>query len=84
MPHSNLNLNLHSQSATAALLTLLASTHAASDATHDFCVVGGGPGGLQTAGYLAEQGNDYILFESKESEEVEPELTAEEIIKKFS
>ena len=28
--------------------------------------------------------HDYILFESKESEEVEPELTAEEIIKKFS
>jgi len=28
--------------------------------------------------------HDYILFESKESEEIEPELTAEEIIKKFS
>jgi len=28
--------------------------------------------------------HDYILFESKESEKIEPELTAEEIIKKFS
>ena len=28
--------------------------------------------------------HDFILFESKKSEEIEPELTAEEIIKKFS
>ncbi|KAM4021437.1 FAD-dependent oxidoreductase domain-containing protein 2 isoform 2-T2 [Anomaloglossus baeobatrachus] len=31
--------------------------------THDYCVLGAGPGGIQTAKFLAEAGRDYIVFE---------------------
>ena len=53
---------------TIVSVTILAvAAAAATNPFHDFCVVGGGPGGLQTAGYLAEQNNDYVLFEKNDN-----------------
>ncbi|XP_044157209.1 FAD-dependent oxidoreductase domain-containing protein 2 isoform X4 [Bufo gargarizans] len=31
--------------------------------THDYCVLGAGPGGLQIAKFLEEAGRDYVVFE---------------------
>ncbi|KAM9324489.1 FAD-dependent oxidoreductase domain-containing protein 2, partial [Gastrophryne carolinensis] len=31
--------------------------------THDYCVLGAGPGGLQIARFLKESGRDYLVFE---------------------
>ena len=32
---------------------------------HEFCIVGGGPAGLQMAHHMAKDNNDFILFERK-------------------
>ena len=49
---------------TIALIAFLGLLGVATSYPHkDFCVVGGGPGGLNTACLLAEQNNDYVLFE---------------------
>lgn len=37
------------------------------DSTRDFCIVGGGPGGMQIATLLAENLNDYVLFEKNDN-----------------
>eukprot|EP01045_Picozoa_sp_COSAG04_P004322 COSAG04_NODE_186_length_21024_cov_6.326069_8_plen_550_part_00 len=35
----------------------------AGDERHDFCIVGGGPGGVQLGHFLAADSRDYVIFE---------------------
>ena len=34
------------------------------DASHQYCVVGAGPGGLQTTHYLVKAGRDVVMYDS--------------------
>jgi thioredoxin reductase len=43
------------------------ATTGSTTTTKDFCIVGGGPGGLQIANFLAENNNDFVLFEKNDN-----------------
>ncbi|KAG8534736.1 hypothetical protein GDO81_018691 [Engystomops pustulosus] len=45
------------------IVTLLLPSVFSQLITHDYCVLGAGPGGLQIAKFLDEAGRDYIVFE---------------------
>ena len=47
--------------------TIAAATATTGSTTKDFCIVGAGPGGLQIANFLAENSNDFILFEKNDN-----------------
>jgi thioredoxin reductase len=53
--------------AAAAATTTIVAVQAVPPAARDFCVVGAGPGGLQSATLLAERGNDFALFEKNDN-----------------
>lgn len=45
------------------LYFLAVSIAAASAVSHDYCIVGAGPGGLQLAYFLKHSKSDYVVFE---------------------
>eukprot|EP00079_Xenopus_tropicalis_P034645 XP_017948416.1 PREDICTED: FAD-dependent oxidoreductase domain-containing protein 2 isoform X1 [Xenopus tropicalis] len=45
------------------LLFLTSSSLTSSLVTHDYCVLGAGPGGLQIARFLEDSGRDYVVLE---------------------
>ncbi|XP_071105479.1 FAD-dependent oxidoreductase domain-containing protein 2-like [Haliotis cracherodii] len=48
-------------------LLFLTSAHASSSSSsshrHDYCIIGGGPGGLQLGYFMEQKGRDYVIFE---------------------
>ncbi|XP_069823501.1 FAD-dependent oxidoreductase domain-containing protein 2 [Dendropsophus ebraccatus] len=46
-----------------AVVLLLFPPVSPNPITHDYCVLGAGPGGLQIAEFLEEAGRDYVVFE---------------------
>lgn len=47
----------------ACIVMQLASTLAAQNIQHDYCILGAGPGGLQVGHLMLKRGWDYITFE---------------------
>ena len=47
----------------ACIVMQLASTLAAQNTQHDYCILGAGPGGLQVGHLMLKRGWDYITFE---------------------
>ncbi|KAM4650535.1 FAD-dependent oxidoreductase domain-containing protein 2 [Discoglossus pictus] len=49
------------------ILLLISSSIYCQPISHDYCVVGAGPGGLQAASFLKDSGRDYVVLERNQS-----------------